>query len=116
MAPFINVAGSNDAARLPLAYYVGGMGDYYHAALHRLGFSSEADAIRQLWQSGRRRDAIRAVTDELVDAIAICGPLERCRDRLDEMYALGATLPIVPIPAEGSTMEKCRSIERLICH
>jgi alkanesulfonate monooxygenase SsuD/methylene tetrahydromethanopterin reductase-like flavin-dependent oxidoreductase (luciferase family) len=114
VAPFINVAASNDAARLPLAYYVGGMGDYYHAALSRLGFSTQADAIRQLWQSSRRRDAIRAVSDEMVDTIAICGPLESCGHRLDEMYAWGATLPIVPIPAEGSTADKCRLIERLV--
>jgi alkanesulfonate monooxygenase SsuD/methylene tetrahydromethanopterin reductase-like flavin-dependent oxidoreductase (luciferase family) len=114
VAPFINVAGSNEAARLSLAYYVGGMGDYYHAALSRLGFSTEAEAIRRLWQSGRPRDAIRAVTDEMVGATAICGTLASCRHHLDEMYALGATLPIVPIPAEGSTRDKCRLIERLI--
>ena len=114
VAPFINVAGSNEAARLSLAYYVGGMGEYYHGTLSRLGFSAEAETIRQLWHSGRPRDAIRAVTDEMVDAIAICGPLESCRQRLDEMYALGATLPIVPIPAEGSTMDKCRFIERIV--
>jgi hypothetical protein len=114
VAPFVNVAGSHEAARLSLAYYVGGMGDYYNAALRRLGFSTEAEAIRQLWQSGRRRDAIRAVTDEMVDAIAICGPLENCLYHLDEMYASGASLPIVPIPAEGSTMDKCRWIESLM--
>jgi hypothetical protein len=90
------------------------MGHYYHAALSRLGFSAEVDVIRQLWQSGRRRDATRAVSDEMVDAISICGSLESCRHRLDEMYELGATLPIVPIPPEGSTMDKCRWIESLI--
>jgi alkanesulfonate monooxygenase SsuD/methylene tetrahydromethanopterin reductase-like flavin-dependent oxidoreductase (luciferase family) len=114
MAPFINVARTNDDARISLAYYVGGMGDYYHGALSRLGFSTAAEAIRQLWQSGRPRDAIRAVTDEMLDAIAICGPLESCRNRLDDMYPLGATLPIVPIPAEGSTLDKCRWIEGLV--
>ena len=114
VAPFIHVAQSNDDARMSVAYYVGGMGDYYHGALSRLGFSTEAEAIRQLWQSGRPRDAIRAVTNEMVDAIAICGPLESCRHRLDDMYAKGATVPIVPIPSEGSTIDKCRWIEGLV--
>ena len=108
------VAGSNDAARLSLAYYVGGMGDFYHGALSRLGFAAEAEVIRRLWQSGRPREAIRALSAEMVDAIAICGPLESCRHRLDEMYDLGATLPIVSIPAEGSTVDKCRWIEGLV--
>lgn len=120
IAPFVNVVVSDDLkkardqARLPLAYYLGGMGDYYHGSLSRLGFAEEADRVRQLWQASRRRDAIRAVTDEMIDSVAICGPLEDCRSRLDEMYARGATLPLIPIPAEGTIAEKCRMIESLI--
>jgi F420-dependent oxidoreductase-like protein len=120
IAPFANVVVSDDLtkarnqARLPLAYYAGGMGDYYHAALTRLGFGAEADRVRELWQAGRRKSAIAAVTDEMVNSIAICGSLESCRAGLDEAYACGATLPLVPIPIEGSTSEKCRVIESLI--
>jgi len=79
-----------------------------------LGFADEADGIRDLWQAGRRKSAIAAVTEEMVDAIAICGSVERCRMLLDEMYSQGATLPLIPIPSEGSTSEKCRTIEALI--
>ncbi len=120
IAPFVNVVVSDDLkkarnqARLPLAYYVGGMGDYYHGSLSRLGFAAEADCIRELWRAGRPKSAIAAVTDEMVDSVAICGSLENCRARLDEMYAFGATLPLVAIPTEGSTAEKCRAIEALI--
>ena len=120
VAPFVNVVISDDVvrarnqARLPLAYYVGGMGDYYRASLSRLVFSAEADRVHALWQAGRRKDAMAAITDEMIDSIAICGSLEQCRGRLDEMYALGATLPLIPIPTEGSTADKCRAIESLI--
>jgi len=120
IAPFVNVVVSSDLARarnqarLPLAYYVGGMGDYYHASLSRLGFGVEADRVRELWQGRRRKDAMEAVTDEMVDSIAICGPVEECRVRLDEMYGLGTTLPLIPIPGEGSTAEKVRVIESLV--
>ena len=120
VAPFVNVVVTADVvsgrnqARLPLAYYLGGMGDYYHASLSRLGFANEADRVRDLWQAGRRKDATAAISDQMVDAIAICGSLDLCRTRLDEMYGFGATLPLVPIPAEGSTADKCRVIESLI--
>jgi len=120
IAPFVNVVVSDDPARarnrarLPLAYYIGGMGDYYHGSLSRLGFGVEADRVRELWQAGRRKNAMEAVADEMVDRIAICGPVEECRARLDEMYGLGATLPLIPIPSEGSTTEKCQVIESLI--
>jgi alkanesulfonate monooxygenase SsuD/methylene tetrahydromethanopterin reductase-like flavin-dependent oxidoreductase (luciferase family) len=119
IAPFVNVvvsrdvAKARDRARLPLAYYIGGMGDFYHASLARLGFEKEADRVRDLWQAGRPREAIKAVTDELVDAVAVCGPIEDCGARLDELYLNGATLPIVSIPEKGSTSEKCRVIEAL---
>ena len=120
IAPFVNVVVSDDVARarnqarLPLAYYVGGMGDYYHTSLSRLGFSAEADRVQALWRAGRRKDAMAAITDEMVDSIAICGSLEQCRAKLDETYTLGATLPLIPIPTEGSTAETCRAIESLI--
>jgi F420-dependent oxidoreductase-like protein len=120
VAPFVNVFVSDDVAkarnqaRLPIAYYVGGMGDFYHASLTRLGFAAEADQIREMWQAARPKLAIAAVSDEMVDSIALCGSLESCRARLDQMYSQGATIPLVQIPAEGSTAEKCRIIEALI--
>lgn len=120
IAPFVNVVASDDEvgarnqARLPLAYYVGGMGDYYHASLSRLGFSAEADQVHALWQAGRRKNAMAAISDEMIESVAICGSVEHCRAKLDEMYALGATLPLIPIPTEGNTSEKCRVIESLI--
>jgi F420-dependent oxidoreductase-like protein len=120
IAPFINTIVSNDlpaarkTARLPLAYYVGGMGDFYRDSLSRLGFAEEASKIHTLWQAGRRKEAIKAVTDAMVDAVAICGSLEACRIKLDEMRDYGATLPLVPIPNEGTTAEKCQAIESLI--
>ena len=120
IAPFVNVIVSDDVvsarnrARMPIAYYAGGMGDYYHASLSRLGFGAEADGIRELWRAGRPKLALAAVSDEMVDSIAICGSLESCRARLDELYSEGATIPLVPIPDEGSTAEKCRAIESLI--
>lgn len=120
VAPFVNVVVSGDAvrarnqARLPLAYYVGGMGDYYHASLSRLGFRAEADRVRDLWQAGRRKDAMASIPDAMIDSVAICGSIEHCRNRLNEMSAIGATLPLIPIPSDGSTAEKIRVIESLI--
>jgi F420-dependent oxidoreductase-like protein len=119
IAPFVNVVvGDNvqwtrDRARLPLAYYIGGMGDYYHASLSRLGFSREADLIRENWRAGKRKAAIAAVTDKMVDEIAICGPIEKCRAVIEETCEDGANLVIISIPADGSTAEKCRAIESL---
>jgi F420-dependent oxidoreductase-like protein len=120
IAPMVNVVVSHDLskahhrARLAVAYYVGGMGDFYHAALARLGFAAEADRVRAGWQAGRPKEAMRAVTDEMVDRIAICGSLDRCRAGLDELTASGATLPVLALPAEGDTAAKIHILEALI--
>ncbi len=120
IAPFINLVVGNDrararhAARLPLAYYIGGMGDFYHASLTRLGFAEEADRVKALWQAGKPKSAMSAVTDEMVEAIAICGDVEWCRAQLDELPTFGATLPIIPLPDTGTTAERCRLLESLI--
>ncbi len=119
IAPFVNVVVSDDLtlarkrARLPLAYYIGGMGDFYHDALSRLGFGSEADRVRELWQAGRPQMAAAAISEGMLDGIAVCGFLEGCKGRLDEIYSSGATLPLVPVPTEGSIIQKCRMIEAL---
>ena len=120
VAPLINLVISQNgriplrAARLPLAYYVGGMGDYYYQSLVRLGFKVEADLIREKWIAGRHREAMMAVTDRLIDQVAVCGTLDQCRSKVDETFRVGATLVLVPMPSEGSVREKCRSLESII--
>ncbi|HEU4390229.1 MAG TPA: LLM class flavin-dependent oxidoreductase [Blastocatellia bacterium] len=120
IAPFLTVVVSDDPARarhnarLPIAYYVGGMGKYYHASVSRLGFAVDADRIRELWTTGRPRDAIRSVPDEMVNTLAICGNVDQCRAGIRKVYEHGGTLPIVPIPSDGTTNDKCRIIESLI--
>ncbi len=120
IAPMVNVVVSDDAARarerarLPIAYYVGGMGDFYHDSVARLGFAAEADRVRAAWQAGRRKEAMRAVTDEMVDRIAICGSAVTCRARLDELTERGATSPLVALPSDGDTADKIRTLEALI--
>ncbi len=120
IAPFINTIISDDvakarrAARLPLAYYIGGMGVFYRDSLSRLGFAEEAAMIHRLWQANHRKEAINAVTDRMIDAIAIYGSLDECKAKLDQVYAYGATLPLIPIPSTGTTKEKIAIMESLI--
>ena len=49
----------------------------------RLGFAEDADRIQELFMSGHRDEAIAAVPDQLADEIALVGPKERIRERLE---------------------------------
>lgn len=70
-----------------LALYIGGMGargkNFYFDLACRYGFEAAAVAIQDAYLSGRKGEAIVAVPDELVDAVALCGPKARIAERLD---------------------------------
>ncbi len=76
-----------DALKPHLALYVGGMGakgkNFYNTLMRRYGWEAEAERIQELYLAGHQREAIAAVPDELVDAVALVGPKERIRDRLE---------------------------------
>lgn len=69
-----------------LALYVGGMGakgkNFYHDLASRYGFGEAADTIQDLYLSGKKMEAITAVPNELVDAVALVGSRDRIKDRL----------------------------------
>jgi F420-dependent oxidoreductase-like protein len=110
VAPFLAVVPLDDVAlarsfvKPAISFYIGGMGEYYHALFCRYGFRANADLVREMYQKGDRRQAAAAVSDELVDAIAIAGPPAACRERLAEWrrHGLGTALLTLPagVPAE----------------
>jgi F420-dependent oxidoreductase-like protein len=97
-----DVQALRDALKPHLALYVGGMGakgrNFYNSLVRRYGFEADADRIQELYLGGHHRDAIAAVPDELVDAVALVGPKERIRDRLDAWRETPVTTLIVGSP------------------
>lgn len=79
-----------DALRVPLkaqlSLYIGGMGardkNFYNEYLRRAGFEEAAINIQNLYLDGKKKAAMAAVPDELVDTLYLIGPKERIRDRL----------------------------------
>jgi F420-dependent oxidoreductase-like protein len=69
-----------------LALYIGGMGakgkNFYNELATRYGFEEAAATIQDLYLSGQKAEAMAAVPNELVDAVALVGPKERIKDRL----------------------------------
>ncbi|MFC7752499.1 LLM class F420-dependent oxidoreductase [Tsukamurella soli] len=82
-----DLAEAMTVAKVPLAFYIGGMGarekNFHLDLIGRLGYAADAAQVQELFLAGRRAEAIAAVPDELVDAIALIGPLDRIVERLD---------------------------------
>jgi F420-dependent oxidoreductase-like protein len=117
IAPFLAIIPLEDAAAAramikPLvSFYIGGMGVYYHALFCRYGFRENADLVRDLYDKGDRKQAAAAVSDDLIDAIAICGPPAYCRERLADWRRHGIGLALMNLPA-GAPFEMAEMLLR----
>jgi F420-dependent oxidoreductase-like protein len=115
LAPFMGIVPVEDlefargALKPMIAFYIGGMGKYYHAMFCRFGFQQNADLVRDLYNAGNRKEAAAAVSDELVDAIAICGPADHCREKIADWRAQGMGTGLVTL-SPGTTCDLATAI------
>lgn len=86
------------AAREHIALYMGAMGPHYRKFVAGFGFEREVEEIRTTWAAKQHAAARAAVTDDMVDQIAIAGTPDECRAKLAEVRAAGADLPILFFP------------------
>jgi probable F420-dependent oxidoreductase len=104
IAPMVLTAVADDrdsgraAAREHIAFYMGAMGPHYRGFVARFGFEKEVEAIRVAWAAKQHAEARAAVTDEMVDEIAVAGTPDECRAKLAAVRAAGADLPILFFP------------------
>jgi len=104
LAPFVAIIPLDDVAlarsfvKPGVSFYIGGMGVYYHEMFCRYGFKENADHVRDLYARGLRQEAAAAVSDDLIDAIAICGPAAHCHERLADWRAHGVGTALMNLP------------------
>ncbi len=84
-----DIATARDRERPHIAFYIGGMGVFYHQYMHRIGFGTEADRIREAYLSRERERAAQLVTDEMVDAMTIIGSPRQCRKQMQAFFDAG---------------------------
>ena len=90
IAPFVHFSLGDDieacreSTRQMLALYVGGMGaktkNFYNDFVCRIGYGDAAAEVQELYLSGRKREAARAVPAELIDEISLVGSADRIRE------------------------------------
>jgi F420-dependent oxidoreductase-like protein len=103
---------ARDVMRPFLALYVGGMGsrdkNFYNALVRRYGFEEAADEVQDLYLSGKKDEAAAALPAELIDMVALVGPVDRVKERLELYREAGVgtliTTPIAPDLESRSNM------------
>ena len=99
--------------RAHMAYYIGGMGNYYYDLFRRMGYRTEADAIKDAWASRERGKAAGAISEDMLENIAILGNAATCRAKLERFRCSGADMPIIAFPHGASIPAIQRTLEAL---
>lgn len=94
------VAAARQAMRPAVGLYAGFF-PRYNRLLAEAGFGEAVRAIKDAFDAGGREAAARVVPDGLIDAVALAGTPERCRERLADYRQAGLALPIVSPRAAG---------------
>lgn len=96
--------------------YMGGMGskndNFYGALATRYGFEDAYKQIQELYLSGDKFEAYRAVPEELIDATALAGPAERIAERIKRYEAAGVTTLIVN-PMAGTLEDRVKVLRTM---
>ncbi|HEV3113519.1 MAG TPA: LLM class flavin-dependent oxidoreductase [Candidatus Binataceae bacterium] len=88
-----------ETARHQLAFYPAL--PFYNRQLARSGFEAEAKAAMEAATRGDQKAQVAALSNRLLDAVALVGPPARCIERLAAFREAGAELPIIA-PGGGS--------------
>ena len=114
-----DLEGARNAMRPFIALYVGGMGsrdqNFYNQLVQRYGFEDAAREVQDLYLDGKREEAMAALPDELIDLVALAGPPDHVRERLDVYRDAGVgTLGITPMAWDrDGRLEQLRLIAEL---
>jgi alkanesulfonate monooxygenase SsuD/methylene tetrahydromethanopterin reductase-like flavin-dependent oxidoreductase (luciferase family) len=78
----------------------------YNHFLSWVGHEAEARAIREAAGAGDWKEARSAISDELVDAVAVIGPAEHCWARLLSLAAAGIETPMLYCLSDDPEVER----------
>jgi probable F420-dependent oxidoreductase len=66
------------------------------------GYAAEVEAVTRLWAAGDRDAAVAAISDRMVDAHALVGSIETCREKALALLARGVDQAVLfPVVADG---------------
>ncbi|GAA4917017.1 F420-dependent oxidoreductase-like protein [Actinomycetospora succinea] len=80
-----------DRVRPELALYIGGMGargaNFHHDVFVRMGHGDAAQRVQEHYLAGRKAEAAAAIPTEVVEQVALVGPVSKVRRDLDAWAA-----------------------------
>ncbi len=88
VSPGDDVEKAADRIRPVLALYAGGMGakeaNFHYDVFVRMGYEEVADNVQKLYLEGRKDEAIASIPLQMVEDVALVGPIEKIQEELTE--------------------------------
>jgi len=105
VSPFTTVIPLGDLgkkkAKELIAFYIGGMGDYYYQLLASFGYEDTCKQVAALYaDKGTRKQAADAVSDAMMEALCVAGDPQHCVAELRRRRDFGMQLPLVTLPPD----------------
>jgi alkanesulfonate monooxygenase SsuD/methylene tetrahydromethanopterin reductase-like flavin-dependent oxidoreductase (luciferase family) len=90
---------ASQKAREIIAFYIGGMGEYYKELLSGFGYADECQRIEDLYKDkATRSQAEDAVTDGMIEALTVSGNPIHCARELRRRKEFGLDQPLITLP------------------
>jgi F420-dependent oxidoreductase-like protein len=104
VVPIDDINKAADMVRPMLALYMGGMGakgaNFHHEVFCRMGYEDVADTVQTLYMEGRKAEASAAIPVELVEKVALIGPIDKIKDDLAQWEESVVTTMMVSGPPQ----------------
>ncbi len=107
--PGDDVEACADLVRPYLALYAGGMGargaNFHFEVFARMGYESVAEEVQALYLAGRKEDAARAIPLEMVEDVALVGPVDKIRSEIPRWRESCLTTVLLSGPASSLSVD-----------
>lgn len=109
VAPTVQLWVNDDAdaalnlVKLGVAIYYGPPNSPYAKAAAPLGYADDVRAVSEAYAAGGAGAAAAAATDHLARSMAVVGPVDACRARVDALLSSGADVLVLGMPAATRT-------------
>jgi coenzyme F420-dependent oxidoreductase len=97
-----------------VAFYIGGMGSYYRDNLARQGHEAAANEIYDRWQDGDTDGAMAALSDDLLERLAVWGTPGTARERFERFADVDGVAAVSVSFPRAADIEQIRSTMRAL--
>ena len=100
--------------RQHVGFYIGGMGTFYRDNLARQGHERAATEIYDRWQDGDKAGAVAALSDDLLEQLAVWGTPETATDRLERFTDIDGVAAVSVSFPRAANLEQIESTMRAL--